>query len=168
MGSNATQAFTLVVTSGAGHHQRQYDDVRGGQRRLVRVHRHRHPGAGDRGHRHPAGGRDLQRRAPRRCPGTPGAGTGGSYALTVTASNGVGSNATQAFTLVVNQAPAITSANSATFKVAAAGTATVTAYRIPTAQFERERNPACRGHVHTRHGRAGRHAGLRDRRESIR
>ena len=63
--------------------------------------------------------------------GTPAAGTGGSYALTVTASNSVGSSATQAFTLVVNQAPAITSANGATFKVAVAGTTTVTRTGFP-------------------------------------
>jgi hypothetical protein len=44
--------------------------------------------------------------------GTPGAGTGGSYPLTITADNQVGSPATQSFTLVVNQQPAITSATS--------------------------------------------------------
>jgi predicted outer membrane repeat protein len=42
--------------------------------------------------------------------GTPAQGTGGTYALTVTASNAVGTNI-QAFTLTVNQSPAITSAN---------------------------------------------------------
>src|SRR5206468_3418757 len=41
--------------------------------------------------------------------GTPGIATGGSYLLTITASNGVAPNATQAFTLTVNQVPAITS-----------------------------------------------------------
>src|SRR5207249_2271354 len=45
--------------------------------------------------------------------GTPAAGAGGTYNLVFTASNGVGSDATQNFTLNVNQAPAITSANSA-------------------------------------------------------
>jgi len=38
--------------------------------------------------------------------GTPAAGTGGPYPITITASNGVGSNATQNFTLTVDQAPA--------------------------------------------------------------
>ena len=38
--------------------------------------------------------------------GTPAAGTAGSYPITFTAANGVGSNATQSFTLTVNQAPA--------------------------------------------------------------
>ena len=42
--------------------------------------------------------------------GTPGAGTGGSYAVTFTASNGTLPNGTQNFTLTVNQAPGITSA----------------------------------------------------------
>ena len=47
--------------------------------------------------------------------GTPAAGTAGSYALTITASNGVGTPATQTLTLTVNQTPAITSATSTTF-----------------------------------------------------
>src|SRR5690606_19484858 len=45
--------------------------------------------------------------------GTPAA--GGAYALTVTAANGIGADAVQAFTLTVNGAPAITSPASATF-----------------------------------------------------
>jgi hypothetical protein len=64
--------------------------------------------------------------------GTPAAGTGGSYPITITASNGVGSNATQSFTLTVDQAPAITSANNTTFKVGTAGSFTVTATGYPT------------------------------------
>jgi hypothetical protein len=64
--------------------------------------------------------------------GTPGAGTGGTYNITFTASNGVGTNATQNFSLTVNQAPAITSANSTTFTVATAGSFTVTATGFPT------------------------------------
>ncbi len=63
--------------------------------------------------------------------GTPAAGTGGSYAITFKANNNVGYICTQNFTLTVNQAPAITSANSATFKVGAAGTFTVTATGYP-------------------------------------
>ena len=43
--------------------------------------------------------------------GTPAAGTGGTYPLTITAANGVVPDATQSFTLTVaTQAPAITSA----------------------------------------------------------
>jgi large repetitive protein len=63
--------------------------------------------------------------------GTPAAGTGGSYALTFTASNGVLPDATQAFTLNVNQSPAITSAASTTFTVGAAGSFTVTTSGFP-------------------------------------
>src|SRR5207237_139701 len=64
--------------------------------------------------------------------GTPAAGTAGTYPITFTAANGVGTNATQSFTLTVNQAPAITSANNTTFTVGTAGTFTVTATGSPT------------------------------------
>src|SRR5204862_5317527 len=47
--------------------------------------------------------------------GTPNAGTGGIYSITIGANNGVTPNAAQSFTLTVNQAPAITSATSTTF-----------------------------------------------------
>ena len=47
--------------------------------------------------------------------GTPAAGTGGIYPLTVKAINGVGAAALQSFTLTVNEAPVFTSADSATF-----------------------------------------------------
>jgi hypothetical protein len=62
--------------------------------------------------------------------GTPMPGTGGVYTLTITASNG-GSDATQTFTLTVNQAPAVTSANSATFTVGNTGGFTVQAAGFP-------------------------------------
>src|ERR1700736_2671170 len=65
--------------------------------------------------------------------GTPPAGTGGSYPITITASNGVGSSATQSFVLTVNQAPAITSANGTTFTITQAGTFLVTASGFPVA-----------------------------------
>src|SRR5258706_3336050 len=64
--------------------------------------------------------------------GTPSAATGGSYAITITANNGIAPNATQSFTLTVNQAPAITSANNTTFTINQAGTFTVTATGFPT------------------------------------
>ncbi len=65
--------------------------------------------------------------------GTPGATAGGAYTLHFTASNGAGSNATQTFTLTVDQAPAITSPASTTFTAGTAGTFTVTTtgYPIP-------------------------------------
>jgi hypothetical protein len=49
--------------------------------------------------------------------GTPKNGAAGICNITVTAHNGVGTDASQAFTLTVDQAPAITSANNATFSV---------------------------------------------------
>jgi hypothetical protein len=63
--------------------------------------------------------------------GTPAAGTGGTYSLTFTVSNGVLPNAAQTFTLTVDQAPAITSAASTIFKVGSAGTFTVTTTGFP-------------------------------------
>jgi hypothetical protein len=64
--------------------------------------------------------------------GTPDAGTGGTYPLTFTADNGVAPAATQSFTLTVNEAPAFTSAGSATFTVGTASTFTVTAGGSPS------------------------------------
>ena len=58
--------------------------------------------------------------------GTPAAGTGGSYDLTLTAANGVTPNATQPFVLSVDVPPSITSADSTTFTAGSAGTFTVT------------------------------------------
>ena len=69
--------------------------------------------------------------------GTPQAGTGGVYQFTLTASNGVGSNATQTFTLTVNEPPAITSANAATFTAGTAGSFTVTATGYPPPTLSR-------------------------------
>ena len=65
--------------------------------------------------------------------GTPAAGTGGSYAFTLTAANGVGADATQGFTLTVNQAPVFTSAAATTFAVGTPGTFTVTTAGVPPA-----------------------------------
>jgi len=64
--------------------------------------------------------------------GTPGPGTGGICSITINAHNGAGSDATQSFTLTVDQAPAITSASSASDYVGEAGTFTVTATGFPT------------------------------------
>src|SRR4029077_2553367 len=64
--------------------------------------------------------------------GTAGPNTGGTYPLTVSAANGTLPNATQSFTLTVNQAPAITSASGVTFTVGTAATFTVTATGFPT------------------------------------
>jgi len=67
--------------------------------------------------------------------GTPAAGTAGTYTLHFVASNGVGANATQTFTLTLDQAPAITSVASATFTVGTAGTFKVTATGYPAPTF---------------------------------
>jgi FG-GAP-like repeat/Putative Ig domain len=64
--------------------------------------------------------------------GTPAIGTGGTYVLTITASNGVSSNAIQTFTLTVDQAPALTSTNAATFITGTDGSFTITATGFPT------------------------------------
>ena len=64
--------------------------------------------------------------------GIPDAGTGGVYNLTFEVSNGVGSNGTQSFTLTVNEAPAITSANSTTFTVGTNGNFQLSASGFPT------------------------------------
>jgi len=64
--------------------------------------------------------------------GTPAA-PGGTFNLTFTASNGVGSPAVQNFTLTVNQAPAITSGNAATFTIGVPGSFSVTSTGFPTA-----------------------------------
>ena len=58
--------------------------------------------------------------------GTPAAGTGGSYAFTITASNSVTPAATQAFVLDVDEPPSITSAGTTRFTVGQPGTFTVT------------------------------------------
>ncbi len=64
--------------------------------------------------------------------GTPAAGTGKTYSLSITAQNGIGANAVQTFTLTVDQAPAITSASSTTFTQGVAGSFTVTTTGLPT------------------------------------
>jgi hypothetical protein len=68
--------------------------------------------------------------------GTPASGTGGTYKLTLTASNGAGTDATQSFTLTVSgTAPAITSGGSDTFTVGQAGSFTITTTGSPTASL---------------------------------
>ena len=64
--------------------------------------------------------------------GTPAAGTGASYPITITAKNANGT-ATQVFTLTNAQAPTITSASTAAFVVGTAGTYTVTTTGYPAA-----------------------------------
>lgn len=63
--------------------------------------------------------------------GTPAAGTSGTYKLVLTAHNSVSPNATQNFTLTVNTAPVITSANNTTFATGTSGSFAVTATGSP-------------------------------------
>jgi large repetitive protein len=63
--------------------------------------------------------------------GTPVAGTGGAYSLNLGANDGVGTAASQAFTLIVDQPPAITSANNDTFVIGTSGSFTVTTTGYP-------------------------------------
>jgi hypothetical protein len=67
--------------------------------------------------------------------GTPAAGSGGSYPITFGAGNGVGSPASQSFTLTVHQAPAITSANGTTFTTSGAGSFMLVSTGTPTASL---------------------------------
>jgi sugar lactone lactonase YvrE len=76
--------------------------------------------------------------------GLPVAGTGGSYPITITASNGTGSDATQSFTLLVNQAPSFSSAANTSFAAGSAGTFTVTATGFPNPSL-REAGPLPQG-----------------------
>ncbi len=64
--------------------------------------------------------------------GTPAANTGRIYNFSLNAVNG-GGTAVQSFTLTVNQAPVITSANNATFQFGVAGSFTVTTTGFPVA-----------------------------------
>ena len=67
--------------------------------------------------------------------GTPAAGTGGRHSFTLRAANGVGAAHTQAFTLLVNEAPTITSANNASFSQGQAGTFQIVAKGYPAPTF---------------------------------
>jgi len=67
--------------------------------------------------------------------GMPASGTAGRSTLTISASDGFGTNATQTFTLTVtatSSAPAITSANQATFTIGTSGKFTVKVTGSPT------------------------------------
>ena len=77
--------------------------------------------------------------------GTPAAGTQGTYAITINATNGVSPDASQTFTLTVvpaNAAPVITSASGTTFAAGAAGTFSVTTTGYPTASVSATSSPA--------------------------
>ena len=71
-----------------------------------------------------------------RLAGTPATGTAGTYPITFTATNTVGST-TQAFTLIVGRPPVFTSATSATAQTGQAFTFTITSVGPPTAAITR-------------------------------
>ena len=64
--------------------------------------------------------------------GTPAAGSGGTYPVTITAENGVGTDAVQTFVLTVDQTPSITGPSTVTYSVATPGTTTYTTASYPT------------------------------------
>ena len=67
--------------------------------------------------------------------GTPAAGTNGNYPIVIIATNGISPDAIQAFTLTVDQAPAITSATSTTFTVGTSGSFSAAASGYPAPTF---------------------------------
>jgi large repetitive protein len=67
--------------------------------------------------------------------GTPASGTGGRYRITLTANNGVGTAATQSFTLTVDEPAAIVSPGRAVFRTGTKETFTVRARGFPAARL---------------------------------
>ena len=67
--------------------------------------------------------------------GTPANGTGGIHEFTIRATNGLSPDAAQAFTLTVNQAPAITSSDNATFQAGSLGNFSIIATGYPAPAF---------------------------------
>ena len=76
--------------------------------------------------------------------GTPGRQAGGVYPVTITGNNGIGPDATQAFTLTVNQPPAFTSARRASFSAGKRHTFTIRTSGYPAAKLS-ERGALPRG-----------------------
>ncbi len=95
--------------------------------------------------------------------GTPGAGAGGIYPLVITATSAAGTN-TQNFTLTVDQAPAISSANNATFTAGSAGSFAVTAGGFPVPALGETGLLPAGSEFHERQRPSGGHAGVRHRR----
>jgi ribosomal protein L24E len=67
--------------------------------------------------------------------GRPAASTGGSYPITIHAGNGVDPDASQTFTLTVDQAPVITSADATSFTLGTVGSFQVTASGTPSPTY---------------------------------
>ena len=69
--------------------------------------------------------------------GTPAAGTGGVYVITLNSSNLIPPTAHQTFTLTIDQAPAITSSTSTTFTAGSNGSFTFTTTGFPNATLSK-------------------------------
>ena len=69
-------------------------------------------------------------------PGTPAAGTGGFYPVTITATNGVAPDFSQSFGVVVDQPVVITSPNRVTFQVGQTSGFTFTSTGYPTPYYQ--------------------------------
>jgi hypothetical protein len=67
--------------------------------------------------------------------GTPAAGTGGTYSINVSVSNGVGSPVSLPFTLTVNEVPVFTNANATTFTKGTLGSFQFVANGFPVASY---------------------------------
>ena len=96
--------------------------------------------------------------------GTPAAGSGGTYNLTFTASNGVGSPATQSFTLTVNQVSGDHERQQRDVHGRHAGSFTADSQRIPAGDSRRVGSVANRSDLQRVDGRAERDTGGRNRR----
>ena len=66
--------------------------------------------------------------------GTPMVLVGGDFGISFTANNGINPPAMQAFTIILQQAPSITSANNATFAYGVPNSFTVTTTGFPAAE----------------------------------
>ncbi len=88
--------------------------------------------------------------------GTPAVGSGGSYPLTLTATNSAGT-ATQSFTLTNLEAPSVTSAPAATFYAGVQGSYTVTTTGYPAATITELGALPAGPHLHQQRRRHGHH-----------
>ena len=163
---DATQSFTLTVTTpGAGDHQRRQHDVHRRYAGTFTVTTTGFPARASETGALPAGVTFVDNRdGTATLAGTPAAGSGGTYALTITATNGVAPDATQTFTLTVNPGPR---SPRPTTPPSPSGGGYVHGddHRVPDAGIEKRRLPTGVTFVDNRDGTATlRHAGCGHRR----
>ncbi len=159
---DGTQDFTLTVNQAPADHLGQQHHLHRRHRRHLHRDRHRFTRSHLQRDR-PAPHRGVVERHGGVLSGTPAAGTGGSYPITLTATNGVGTPATQSFTLTVDEAPAITSADTTGFTVGIGRQLHRHRHRLPGSHLQQDGGPAQRRELLHRR-RPLRHAGGRDRR----